>query len=188
VILKSKIHKLCTDWSADGRFAAVSTFDPSANLQNDITILSMSGERTVRPFLQTQFRELEPRFSPDGKWILYISDESGSPALYVTAFPGPGGKYQIASDVQDGYRGQWSPSGKEIYYVAADSSLKAVPIVPQGSALEIGAPRTLFKVPSTVKFWVLDHEGKRVLLGKVPDNSQTAPITLMTHWTNKLTR
>src|SRR5262249_26820450 len=74
-ILKSKVHKLCSDWSADGRFAAVSTFDPSANLQNDIAILSMSGERTFRPFVQTQFRELEPRFSPDGKWILYISDE-----------------------------------------------------------------------------------------------------------------
>jgi Tol biopolymer transport system component len=187
-ILKSKVHKFASDWSRDGRFVAVSTFDPTAKLQNDIGILSMNGERTMKPFLQTPFREEEPRLSPDGRWVAYSSDESGTPALYVTAFPGPGGKYQIASDAEQALRAQWGPDGKEIYYLSKDSTMKAVTVTPRGAALEIGAPRPLFKAPSSVAFWILDREGKRVLLGRVPEDSQGAPITLMTHWTNKLNR
>jgi Tol biopolymer transport system component len=187
-ISKSKVHKVATDWSRDGKFVAVSTFDPSAKLQNDIGVLPMTGERTMKPFLQTSFREVEPRFSPDGRWVAYSSDESGNPALYVTAFPGPGGKYQIASDPEESLRAQWGPGGKEIYYLARDSSMKAVTVIPRGAALEIGAPRPLFKAPSSVSFWLLDREGKRFLLGRVPDDSHGAPITLMTHWTNKLNR
>jgi eukaryotic-like serine/threonine-protein kinase len=187
-VLKSKVHKVCTDWSPDGRFAAVSTFDPSANLQNDVSILGMTGGKELRKFLESQFRELEPRFSPDGRWLLYASDESGSEGLYVTAFPGPGGKYQIANDAHNDIRAYWGPGGAEIDYLSKDSDLKAVPISLRGGALEIGAPRVMFKVPATTPFWVPDREGKRILLGKLPEESQSASITLMTHWTNKLKR
>ena len=62
-----------------------------------------------------------------------------------------------------------------------------VPVTSRGAALEIGAPQALFKAPP-LAFWVLDHDGKRFLLGRVPEASQTTPITLLTHWTTRLKR
>ena len=160
-------------------------FNPSNLNKVEISVLSMEAKPTLKPLLQEAFAETEPAISPDGRWLAYWSDESGSNALYVTPFPGPGGKYQIASDGQQDLRAQWGPDGREIYYMARDSTMKAVAVTPQGSALQIGASRTLFKSPLVV-FWLLDREGKRFLLGTLPQESQSAPITLQTQWTRKL--
>ena len=65
-------------------------------------------------FLNTQFFETDPEFSPDGRWIAYISNESGANEIYVRPFPGPGGKTQISTG--GGSLPQWSRTGKELYY------------------------------------------------------------------------
>jgi len=183
LILKSDVHKLAADWSRDGKFVALDILD-AASQRQDLSILSLEGLE-IKPFLQTDFEETAARFSPDGKWLTYWSDESGSKALYVTPFPGPGGKYQIASDGLDELGAVWAPGGGEIYYVSRDLFMTAVPLAPRGGALEIGPPRKLFQVPSLV-FWVLGRDGKRFILGQEPDAVQSAPINLVTQWTAKL--
>jgi Tol biopolymer transport system component len=71
------------------------------------------------PFLRTPADETAPRFSPDGRWIAYRSNESGSDEVYVRPFPGPGGKSQIST--AGGLYGIWSKNGHELFYETADS-------------------------------------------------------------------
>jgi hypothetical protein len=119
--------------------------------------------------------------------MAYWSDDSGTKALYVTPFPGPGGKYQIASDADDNLGAEWGPDGKEIYYLGKDSFMRVVTVTVHGAALEIGAPRRLFQT-SQPAFWVLSHDGKRFLIGEQPESQQASPIALMTDWKAGLKR
>src|SRR5262249_47831607 len=76
-------------WSPDGRFLAYHEAHPVTS--NDIWVLRLS-DRKAQPFLQTRFDETGERFSPDGRWLVYRSNESGRNEIYVQPFPGPGGK------------------------------------------------------------------------------------------------
>ena len=185
-VLKSEVHKFAVDWSPDGRSVVVQVFDPSAKQQNDLWILPMDGTGKPRPFLQTSFAEVGARFSPDGRWIAYFSDETGSQALYVTPFPGPGGKYQVAADVEDDVV-RWSPDGRALTYLSRDLSMKSVSVTPRGAALEIGAPQPLFKTQG-VAFWEIDHDARRFLLARAPESTVSTPVALMTDWTHMLKR
>src|SRR6266571_4581457 len=86
--------------------------DPATGL--DLWVLPLSGNRTPQPFLRTRFTEAGPRFSPDGRWIAYGSDESGQYEIYVRPYPGPGGKWQVSTE--GGEHVIWSRDGKEIFY------------------------------------------------------------------------
>jgi Tol biopolymer transport system component len=81
-------------WSPDGKVLAFVSINPTT-LQ-DIRVLSVDQKGASKPFPETQFREGAPAFSPDGKWIAYVSDESGRFEIYVRPFPGPGEKWPIS--------------------------------------------------------------------------------------------
>src|SRR5262249_46977553 len=83
-------------WSPDGQMLALSEVDPTTGY--DIWVLGFQGDRKPRPFLQTPANESGPIFSPDGRWLAYLSDESGRQEIYVRPFPGPGGKMQISTE------------------------------------------------------------------------------------------
>ena len=71
-------------------------------------------DRKAQPFLRTPFNESAPRFSPDGHWLAYVSDESGRYEIYVQPYPGPGGKWQISTE--GGTEPVWNPNGRELFY------------------------------------------------------------------------
>ena len=71
-------------------------------------------DRTIEPFLRTRFWESAPAFSPDGRWVAYVSDESGRQEIYVQPYPGPGGKSLISTD--GGTEPLWNPNGRELFY------------------------------------------------------------------------
>ncbi|MCH8269243.1 MAG: PD40 domain-containing protein [Acidobacteria bacterium] len=104
-------------------------------------MLPLEGERKPQPFLQTQFSEGPAVFSPDGRWLAYVSDESGRFEIYVQPFPGPGGKWQISTG--GGTEPVWSPSGQELYYRNSDQMM-AVDISTQPT-FTVGKPRLLFR-------------------------------------------
>jgi Tol biopolymer transport system component len=83
------------DFSRDGRFLAYSSFHPKT--KTDVWLLPLSGDRKPFPFLQTQFDELDPQFSPDRRWMANASDESGKYQVYVQPVPAGGGKRQIST-------------------------------------------------------------------------------------------
>src|SRR6185436_6091216 len=67
-----------------------------------------------QPILTTAFDEQQPQLSPDGRWLVYLSDESGAPEVYVRSFPGAGGRVRISAD--GGTEPRWAREGNRIFY------------------------------------------------------------------------
>jgi len=130
-------------WSPDGKFFAF--IESFANTGWDIMILPLEGDRKPKPFLQTQFTELAPALSPDGRWLAYQSNESVRNEVYVQPFPGPGGKWQISTD--GGTHPVWSRNGREIFY-RNGAKVYAVAVQP-ASGFSFGKPTLLFEAPYT---------------------------------------
>jgi Tol biopolymer transport system component len=97
--------------SPNGQLIAFGRVDPKN--QRDIWILSVKDRKSAL-FLSTPATEGAARFSPDGRWIAYVSDESGRPEIYVQPYPGPGGKWQISAD--GGIEPVWNANGRELFY------------------------------------------------------------------------
>src|SRR5437879_6394331 len=98
-------------WSPDGQTLAYNELNPTTSW--DIWLLRL-GDRKAQPFLRTSFYETVPQFSPDGRWLAYVSDESGSFEIYVQPYSVPGGKWQVFSD--GGAEPVWNPNGRELFY------------------------------------------------------------------------
>jgi len=109
-LLSSEYLDAPLSWSPDGQTLAFSEFNPAT--ASDIWMLSLEGDAT--PFLTTPFNEELAMFSPDGKWLAYVSDESGRYEVYVQPYPGPGGKWPISTE--GGTNPRWSPGGRELFY------------------------------------------------------------------------
>ena len=119
----SSRQQLPESWSPDGKFLVFTEFDPKT--QGDIWILPVEGKREPRPFLKTPAYEQSPVFSPDGRWLAYVSSESGQSEVYAQAFPGPGGKWQISNG--GGEYPVWARKGRELFYYSG-SRLMSVTI------------------------------------------------------------
>ncbi len=127
-----------SSWSRDGRLLAFSrTNDKLA----DIWLLSLEADRRLRPFLETPADERGAVFSTDGRWIAYISNESGRYEVYVRSYPGPGGKSQVSTE--GGIQPAWSRSGREIFYRNGDK-LMAVGVETE-PAFRLSKARLLFE-------------------------------------------
>jgi Tol biopolymer transport system component len=107
-------------WSPDGQALAFIAIDPATGY--DLWVLPLK-ERKPRLFLQTPFNESTPRFSPDGRWLAYVSNESGRYEIYVQPYPGPGGKMQISTD--GGTEPVWNPNGRELFYRSGNKMMVA---------------------------------------------------------------
>jgi Tol biopolymer transport system component len=159
-------------WSPDGQLLAFAEITPTTGY--DIWVLRLgdpsagSGQvRKAQPFLRTPFNESAPRFSPDGRWLAYISDESGRREIYVQPYPGPGGKWQISTE--GGTEPVWNPNGRELFYRSGDKMM-AVDIVTQPS-FTAGKPRMLFEgpytpAPGSVPYYDVSPDGQRFLMLK----------------------
>ena len=125
-------------WSPDGQVLAFTEAHPITDW--DLWVLPLEGNGKPRPFLQTPFREAAPRFSPDGRWLAYASDESGGPEIYVQPFPGPGKKWQISTE--GGVEPVWSRNGKELFF-GSNGQMMVVDLTTEPT-FRAGDPRPLF--------------------------------------------
>jgi len=108
--------------------------------ETDIMLLSLEGEHISRPFLQTPATETSPAFSPDGRWIAYVSNKSGRYEIYVRPYPGPGTAERIS--INGGAEPAWAPDGSEIYY-RQGNKMMAVSFR-TGRGIQLGNKRKLF--------------------------------------------
>ena len=170
-----------SDWSSDGRFLAYYRGDPKTQL--DIWVLPLVEERKPFPFLHAEFNESQAQFSPDGRWMAYQSDESGSPQIYVQSFPTLTGKWQISAS--GGSQPRWRRDGKELFYLAPDRKLMAVMVKP-GAIFEAEGPRALFETALPVaelrQTYAVSADGQRFLMN-APLDAGSPPMTIVLNWT-----
>jgi Tol biopolymer transport system component len=173
------------DWSRDGRYLVERVIQTKT--KDDIWIQPLAtdgkpGDRKAFPYLDGDYNERNASISPDGKWIVYSSDETGRTEVYSQAFPSPGGKVQISTS--GGERPRWSRDGKEIYYIAPDRKMMAVP-VRSGATLDAGQPQALFNSHLSVtdlnaRFDV--SKDGRFLIPVEPEQSNANPLTVIVNW------
>ena len=178
LLLKDGLSKDPMTWSPDGRFLLYRVSSSAGG--NDIWVLPMIGNQKPYPLLATPFGENYARFSPDGRWIAYVSNESGREEIYVAAFPG-GGKWQISAD--GGSFPRWRGDGAELYYLTPDSILNAVSVNGKGSSFEIGGTTRLFQAHPPAQPghpYAVTPDGQRFLF--ITETSRPTPLTVITNW------
>jgi hypothetical protein len=177
LLLASSEHKVPEDWSPDGRYLLYHAQHPSTD--RDLWVLPMTGARTPQPIATTASEEWAARFSPDGQWIAYDSNESGRSEIYLQRFPGPGGKVQVSTS--GGGRPHWRGDGRELYYLAPGKRLMSVPITMPGSDVEVGTPTVLFTAPATTAdVFLPSPDGQRFLFSVVVE--PPGPLTMLLNW------
>jgi serine/threonine protein kinase/Tol biopolymer transport system component len=138
LLLKTPDFLGATTWSSDGRLILFQNVTTAK-----INLLPLSGDRAPRSILPTEFVQGDGRLSPDGRWLAYTSNESGTWDVYVQPFPSLNRKWRISPD--GGSRAQWRGDGRELFYISPDQKLVAVTVTAEPS-FTAGAPRPLFDV------------------------------------------
>lgn len=182
LLLKADAPIFPDSWSADGRFLLYYRLDPKT--RQDLWVLPLAGDRQPALFLQTPFTDTNGRFSPDGRWIAYTSDDQGRYEVNVQPFPASGGKWQISTG---GQLPCWRSDGKELYYLSLDGKLMAVEVKPGGS-FEATAPRALFDLAPAwalggTRSYTVTAAGDRFLFIRAREEAASLQFTVVTNWT-----
>jgi Tol biopolymer transport system component len=166
------------DWSHDGKTLF---YSPNSYTQKEDGIWAASLNGAGKP-RQVLLHGSNAVLSPNGHWLAYTSPESGRQEVYVVAYGGAEGKWQVSPS--GGQVPQWSADGKELFYFDANQSLVTVSVREAGSALQFGAPQTLVNQWTilTVPFYSVSADGKRILMERV-SLQVNQPITIITNFT-----
>jgi len=188
VVLTSDAAKLVDDWSPDGRSLLYE--EVSRKTTTDLWLLPLAGERKPALYLQTPFDETHARFSPDGRFVAYTSNESGRDEVYVQTFPAAGGKWQISTDGGD--QAQWRADGKELFFIGLDRKLRAVAVKTE-HGFEPGIQQVLFAARTTVPAalasrasYAVSGDGRRFLVDEIVSDGGRIPIAVVLDWTRDL--
>jgi len=162
----------------------------------EIGMLSMEGDHEHKPLLTEEYVEMQPKISPDGRWMAYTAMESDQPGVYVRPFPDVNeGKWQVSTGI--GIGPLWSPDGKELFYRSPDG-IMAVPVETEPT-IKLGKPKMLF--PDTYisllggenegHAWDIHPDGKRFLMMKLaaagPTEETPRPnINIVLNWFEEL--
>ncbi|MGH9882360.1 MAG: TolB family protein, partial [Pyrinomonadaceae bacterium] len=196
LLLKSDEPKVPTDWSPDGRHVL---FMRLGQKGFDLWALPLFDERQPVPFLRTDFWEGSGRFSPDGRWVTYVSTESGKAEVYVQSFPASDGKWKISNG--GGASPHWRRDGRELFYLSderegVEVKLMAVEVDGSGDTFEASLPKRLFELrvggPGGLgPHYDVTADGQRFLVNTpVEENapSSPSPVTVVTNWAARLKR
>ena len=171
------------DWSRDGRYLIYCEVNPETKL--DLWVLPLAGERKPRPFLRTPFNEDWPQFSPDGRWVAYVSDESGRNEVYVASFPDAERKWQISTE--GGSMPRWPNSG-ELFYESSGGHIIAVQTRPGTRQFEWTGTRRLFANPMPGRGYDVAPKGDRLLMMTPVDGRRHTELTVIVNWQAALPR
>jgi eukaryotic-like serine/threonine-protein kinase len=183
-LIEAEGQKLASDWSPDGRYVLYWEREPRGLRRVGLMALPLFGDRKPIVVLEPTSREdFRAKFSPDGRWIAYASDEAGRSEVFVTSFPTPTDRRQIST--AGGTMPHWRRDGRELFYVTLDGNLVSVPIS-VGKSVEAGVPRPLFETmapgAATSDFYDVAADGQRFLLS-LPADTSTPPLNVIVHWT-----
>jgi Tol biopolymer transport system component len=184
------------DWSRDGRFILYHTRGEKTRI--DVWALPLFGDRKPHPVLQTELDDGPAQLSPDGRWLAYRSDATGTYEIYVQSFTAEGqaGSERVRISTNGGSQPRFRPDGQELFYLADDGRLMAVAIDGHGATFEHGEPKGLFKtrtVPRIVEVpfeYDVARDGQRFLMGTILDGPHATPPppTIVLNWQAELKR
>jgi Tol biopolymer transport system component len=159
--------------SSDGKFLLYFAVPPGQSEQ-DIYVMPLTGERNATPVVHTQFPEVEPRLSPDMRWLAYVSSDTGRNEVYVQPFPPTGAKWQISNN--GGRQPIWRADGKELFFVSDDRKFYAVDIR-AGQAFDYSVPHFLFDMHANVfnsaNSYAPSRDGQRFIVNTLLDNASS---------------
>lgn len=183
ILMDSQNKAKATDWSADGRFLLFEYLNPETDW--DIALYELK-KKELKLLVQTPWIESSPSFSPDDKWVLYASTESGRWEVYVIPLKGNGEKYRISTT--GGLYPEWSPKGNEIFYFDLQGQLMAVNVT-RGKELEFDLPRELFSIDHPINGLAPFRsmpDGEHFLVKRFSSAEKATPLYLVQNWTRLL--
>ncbi len=170
------------DWSRDGKYVLV-------RKGNELWSLSWP-ERVAKPLLQATWTVRNAQFSPDGRWMAYASNETGSMEVYVSSFPSVNGKWQVSSG--GGQEPRWRQDGKELFYLSADGTMMAAAVT-TGASFKAGSPVALFQTHRRLPVSSLDDfsydvsgDGQRFLIATKVDEANAPPLSVLLNWASQM--
>jgi Tol biopolymer transport system component len=184
-----------SSWSPDGRDLA---FVSNRN-NTDIWVATLgSGQVTARVLIEGPDEEMSPEFSPDGRWLAYVSDASGRREVYVQPYPGPGPRRQVSLD--GGWLPAWNPTGRELFFLSLPDDPRGRGMmsadVHLGPTLGLGKPRRLFSYTrlgfsgTVVRGYAVAPDGQFFYalqpIGPDPTPTHATQIQLVTNWVEEL--
>lgn len=185
-LLRSGRFPIPTDWSPDGTALLYHEAEPNPTTGADVRVLRVKDQED-RALVQTEFNEWGGRFSPDGNWVVYSSDESGRAEVYLQAYPEGGSKRQVSTN--GGSNPVWSPEGDELFYVNG-RQIWSVPVVASHRHLSLGEPTVLFEGPFlTEEGYDVHPDGSRfVMLEELDGQAPATHLHLHLDWFETLRR
>ena len=174
-----------SEWSPDGRHLLLYEVSQTGF---DVSVLPLTGERKRKTLVGSKFNETHPRLSSDGRWLAYVSDESGTHEVYVQPFDPDrpvSGRWQVSTS--GGGEPRWRGDGGELYYLSLDGKMMAVAVQARGGHFEAATPRQLFETPaesSSNIIWDYDvtRDGQRFIVAEPVAGGQTRPLAVLLNW------
>ncbi|HMK38290.1 MAG TPA: protein kinase, partial [Bacteroidota bacterium] len=181
-LITSDYNIFPTDWSADGRFIAFQR-GPVKEEKWSIWILPVTGSRKPSLWMKSDADLQLGKFSPDGRWMAFVSDEAGEQQVYIRPFPGPGSRTQVS---QHGCNGEafWRRDGSELWFMSLDSRVMAAELSRSGSTIKVVRLREVFDARSRgIRFLRgITPDAQRLLGVYSPSDARPADLTLVTDW------
>jgi serine/threonine-protein kinase len=196
LVVKSDNPMWAVSWARDGASLALVTMGANGNF--DVEALTLA-DKKLHPLVTSNFREADPDISPDGRWLVYASNESAKGEIYVRPYPSGAGRWQV-SDSGGAYP-RWSANGREIVY-RVDDGIMVASIEASGDSIRTGKPQRLFSGMfrggtngiaiggNTLADYDVSPDGQRFIMFPTSDNaaSTLAIVTLVTKWFDEKTQ
>ena len=181
-VLFSRDHQIVPgSFSPDGQ--ALAFYEVHPTTRRDLHVLDLGDDGASNPFLVTPANEREPVFSADGRFIAYVSDESGRDEIYVRPYPGPGGMWTVSTDGGD--RPRWSSETGELFYWEGNQ-IMAVPVETEPE-FKVGRPSALFGgVRSAINLYDVAPDGQSFFV--LQRDSAPKELRVIFNWFEELKR
>ncbi|HEY1249539.1 MAG TPA: protein kinase [Thermoanaerobaculia bacterium] len=181
LLFKNDETKSASGWSKDGKYIVYMSRNPKT--VTDLWALPLFGDKKPIPIAVTPFNEHSPALSPEGRYVAFVSNESGRDEIYVQTFPEPGGKWQVSNG--GGGDPSWRGDGKELYYRSPDQKLMAVEIR-GGADFQAGVPQALFPIrirPGNPRNkYAPSSDGQRFIVAAPLGRDAMSPTTIVLNW------
>ena len=177
-------------WSPDRSAPLVMFSENDPITRADLWVLRLDGEQAVRSWVKTEFSEAEPAISRNGRWVAFVSDQTGTPEVWIRPFPGPEPPVRVSPN--GGHDPVWSHDGKELFYQAG-TKMMAVDLTETGTDLQWKPPRELFDggfvayVPGSPRTYDVARDG-RFIMTEPNEAAEPPTLVLIRNWFDELKR